>query len=123
MTRRIAGSAADLLEACKVLTSYTTDLLYRLDNQVNIADVEELQQAKDAIAKYNPVETPSTKLRNVCQQMLDTLDIGGEQARQFAEEIAMPEQVVAEDEEGLDRIGLARAHRVEQGGDVRGGEH
>jgi len=89
MTRRITGSAADLLEACKVLTSYTTDLLYRLDNQINLADVEELQQAKDAIAKYNPVETPSTKLRDVCQQMLDTLDIGGEQARQFAEEIVM----------------------------------
>ncbi|RKY12547.1 MAG: hypothetical protein DRP65_00810 [Planctomycetota bacterium] len=89
MTRRITGSAADLLEACKVLTSYTTDLLYRLDNQINLDGVEELQQAKDAIAKYNPAETPSTKLRNVCQQMLDTLDIGGEQARQFAEEIAM----------------------------------
>ena len=89
ITRRITGSAADLLEACKVLTSYTTDLLYRLDNQVNIADVEELQQAKETIAKYNPVETPCTKLRNVCQQMLDTLDIGGEQARQFAEEITM----------------------------------
>ena len=89
MTRRIAGSAADLLEACKVITSYTTDLLYRLDNQVNLDDVEELQQAKEAIAKYTPVETPSTKLRDVCQQMLDTLDIGGEQARQFAEEITM----------------------------------
>jgi len=55
MTTRIAGSAAELLEACKVLTSYTTDLLYRLDNQVNISDVEEIQQAKDAIAKYNSV--------------------------------------------------------------------
>ena len=89
MTRRITGSAADLLEACKVLTSYTTDLLYRLDNQINLADVEELQQAKDAIAKYGSAEVPCTKLRDVCQQMLDTLDIGGEQARQFAEEIAM----------------------------------
>lgn len=89
MTRRIAGSAADLLEACKVITSYTTDLLYRLDDQVNIGDIEELQQAKDAIAKYSPVEVPGTKLRVVCQQMLDTLDIGGEQAHQFAEEIAM----------------------------------
>ena len=94
ITRRITGSAADLLEACKVLTSYTTDLLYRLDNQVNLDDVEELQQAKDAIAKYNPVETHSTKLRKVCQQMLDTLDIGGEQARQFAEEIAMLKDVL-----------------------------
>ena len=43
----------ELLEACKVLTSYTTDLLYRLDNQINIADVEEIQQAKDAIARYS----------------------------------------------------------------------
>jgi len=55
MTTRITRSAADLLEACKVLTSYTMDLLYRLDNQVNIADVEELQQAKDAIAKYTNI--------------------------------------------------------------------
>ena len=52
MITSIANSAAGLLEACKVLTSYTMDLLYRLDNQVNIADVEEIQQAKDAIAKY-----------------------------------------------------------------------
>ena len=55
MTTRISRSAAELLEACKVLTSYTTDLLYRLDNQVNISDVEEIQQAKDAIAKYTSV--------------------------------------------------------------------
>jgi len=89
MTTRITGSATDLLEACKVLTSYTVDLLYRLDDQINIGDVEEIQQAKDAIAKYSPAEIPCTKLRNACQQMLDTLDIGGEQARQFAEEIAM----------------------------------
>ncbi len=52
MTTRIAGSSLQLLEACKVLTSYTTNLLYRLDNQVNISDVEEIQQAKDAIAKH-----------------------------------------------------------------------
>jgi cell fate (sporulation/competence/biofilm development) regulator YmcA (YheA/YmcA/DUF963 family) len=89
MRTKVTGSAADLLEACKVLTSYTMDLLYRLDNQINLDDVEEIQQTKEAIAKYNPVETLSTKLRNVCQQMLDTLDIGGEQARQFAEEIEM----------------------------------
>ena len=60
MTIRIAGSSADLLEACKVLTSYTMNLLYRLDDQINIGDVEELQQAKDAIAKYSPAEIPST---------------------------------------------------------------
>ena len=51
-TTKIISSSAELLEACKVLTSYTTDLLYRLDNQVSIADVEEIQQAKDAIAKH-----------------------------------------------------------------------
>ena len=34
ITTRIVGSAADLLEACKVLTSYTMDLLCRLDDQV-----------------------------------------------------------------------------------------
>ena len=57
MTTSITGSAADLLKACKVLTSYTTDLLYRLDNQVNLGDVEEIQQAKNAIAKYTSVVT------------------------------------------------------------------
>lgn len=88
-TIRITGSAVDLLEACKVITSYTTGLLYRLDDQIDLSDVEELQQAKDAIAKYHPAEVPCTKLRDACQQMLDTLDIGGEQGRQFAEEITM----------------------------------
>jgi len=55
VTTRITRSAAELLEACKVLTSYTMDLLYRLDNQVDIGDVEEIQQAKDAIAKYTHI--------------------------------------------------------------------
>lgn len=89
MIIRVTGSAADLLEACKVLTSYTTDLLYRLDDQINIGDIEEIQQARAAIAKYKPVKTPHTKLRDACRQMLDTLDIGGEQSRAFAEEIQM----------------------------------
>ena len=57
MTTGIVRSAAELLEACKVLTSYTMDLLYRVDNQVNLGDVEEIQQAKDAIAKYTKVVT------------------------------------------------------------------
>ena len=55
MTTAISRSGSDLLEACKVITSYTTDLLYRLDDQVNISDVEEIQQAKDAIAKYSRI--------------------------------------------------------------------
>jgi hypothetical protein len=52
MTTEIASSSAQLFEACNVLTSYTMDLLRRLDNQVNMDDVEEIQQAKEAIAKY-----------------------------------------------------------------------
>ena len=54
-TTGIASSAAELLEACKFLTSYTMDLLYQLDNQVNLGDIEEIQQAKDAIAKFTSV--------------------------------------------------------------------
>jgi hypothetical protein len=52
---QITNPAADLLEACKVITSYTSDLLYRLDDQVNLDDVGEIQQAKDAIAKYSRI--------------------------------------------------------------------
>ena len=53
MKTQIPGSAADLLEACKVLTSYTMDLLYRLDDQINLSDIEEIQQARDAIDRYD----------------------------------------------------------------------
>ena len=49
---RIARSAAELLEACRNITSYTMDLLYKLDNQVNLSDIEEVQQARDAIDKH-----------------------------------------------------------------------
>ena len=87
LTTRLGGSAADLLEACKVLTSYTMDLLYRLDNQVNISDIEEVEQARVAIAKYKPATTPHTQLQEVCRQILDSLDAGGELSRAFAEEI------------------------------------
>ena len=57
---------AQLLEACKIVTSYTTDLLYRLDDQVNIGDVEELQQAKDVIDRYANLATQSGKLLIGC---------------------------------------------------------
>jgi hypothetical protein len=50
MTTARMRSASELLESCKVLTSYTTDLLRLLDNQVDIGDIRELQQARDAIA-------------------------------------------------------------------------
>ena len=74
MTTQIPDSAADLLEACKVLTSYTMDLLYRLDDQVNLSDIEEIQQARDAIAKYRSAQSPNVKLREVCQMGLKFLD-------------------------------------------------
>ncbi len=89
MATRITGSAADLLEACKVLTSYTTDLLYRLDDQIDLGDVEEIQQAKITIARYSPIETNVTKLRDTCRQVLHSMDVGGEQSRAFAEEIEL----------------------------------
>ena len=66
ITTRITGSAADLLEACKVLTSYTTDLLYRLDGQVNISDIEEIQQARDAIDRYDNLATQPGKFLIEC---------------------------------------------------------
>ncbi|MCH8120843.1 MAG: hypothetical protein IIC00_14095 [Planctomycetes bacterium] len=74
MTTQIPDSATDLLEACKVLTSYTVDLLYKLDNQINLADIEEIQQAKAAIARYNSAKTPNTNIQKVCQAGLKFLD-------------------------------------------------
>jgi ribosomal protein S27AE len=86
---QVIDSAEDLLEACKGLTSFTMDLLYRLDNQVDFGDVEEIQQARAAIARYSSGNTSYTRLRNACQQVLDTLDVGGERSRAFAQEIQM----------------------------------
>jgi len=57
MTTQISGSAADLLEACKVITSYTSELLYQLNDQVDLNEIEEIQQAKEVITNYRPVET------------------------------------------------------------------
>ena len=74
MTTQIPDSAIDLLEACKVLTSYTMDLLYKLDNQINLDDVEEIQQARTAIARYNSARTPNTNSQKVCQAGLKFLD-------------------------------------------------
>ncbi len=74
MTTQIPDSAAGLLEACKVLTSYTMDLLYKLDDQINLDDIEEIQQAKAAIARYNSAKTSNTKLRNTCQAGFKFLD-------------------------------------------------
>jgi len=56
-TPKSASLESQLLEACKVLTSYTMDLLYRLDDQVNLKEVQELQQAREVIEKYTYFET------------------------------------------------------------------
>ena len=66
MTAKPSFLESQLLEACKVITSYTADLLYRLDDQVNINDVEELQQAKDVIDRYANMTTRSGKLLIKC---------------------------------------------------------
>jgi len=94
LTIRLGGSAADLLEACKVLTSYTMDLLYRLDDQVNLSDIEEIEQARVAIAKYKPAITPHTQLQETCRQILDSLNVGGESSQAFAEEIHMLKDIL-----------------------------
>ena len=76
MADRIPNSAADLLDACESLTSYTMDLLYKLDDQVDLSDIEEIQQAKAAIEKYSSIPRPNATLREVCRlglQFLDTL--------------------------------------------------
>lgn len=52
------GTTEDLVDACKTLLSYTSDLLYRLDNQVNLDEIEEIRQAKAAIAQYVPADIP-----------------------------------------------------------------
>jgi len=74
MTTQIPVSAAGLLEACKVITSYTVDLLYKLDDQINLDDIEEIQQAKAAIAGYNSTGTPNINLQKFCQTGLKFLD-------------------------------------------------
>ncbi len=73
---QIAGSVADLLDACESLISYVMDLLYKLDDQVDLSDIEEIQQARAAIEKYNSTPIPNATLREVCRlglQFLDTL--------------------------------------------------
>ena len=65
-TTKLGFLEAQLLEACKVITSYTMELLYTLDDQVNISDVEEIQQAKDVIDRYDSLVTQSDKLLIKC---------------------------------------------------------
>ena len=73
---QIASLAADLLEACESLTSYTTDLLYKLDDQVWLDDIEEIRQARGAIKRYNSTPMSTATLQEICRlglQFLDTL--------------------------------------------------
>ena len=51
-TNKMEMLVDQLSEACKSITSYTTDLLYKLDDQMDVNDVQEIRQAKDAIGKY-----------------------------------------------------------------------
>ena len=50
------------------------DLLYKLDDQIDLDDVEEIQQVKAAIARYNSAKTPNTKLRNACRAAMEFLN-------------------------------------------------
>jgi len=62
------GTPEDLLDALRTLVSYTSDLLYRLDNQVNLGEIEEIHQAKEAIAQYVPTDTPVQKGRMILKE-------------------------------------------------------
>lgn len=55
----ISSPAAELLNACKTLLSYTADFLYRMNNQVNLDEIEELRQAKAVIARYESKDDPA----------------------------------------------------------------
>ena len=57
------GTAEDLLDALKTVVSYTSELLYRMDNQVTLDEIEEIRQAKAAIAQYVPIKTSTQSQR------------------------------------------------------------
>jgi len=54
----LMGTTENLLEVCKTLISYTSDLLYHLDNQVNLEEIDPIQQAKAVLAQYESVNAP-----------------------------------------------------------------
>ncbi|HML73179.1 MAG TPA: hypothetical protein PKB02_01660 [Anaerohalosphaeraceae bacterium] len=62
------GTTEDLLDALKTLVSYTSDLVYRLDNQVNLDEIEEIRQAKAAIAQYVPADTSVQEGRMILKE-------------------------------------------------------
>ena len=61
-TAKLRFLEAQLLEACRVITSYTVDLLYKLDNQADIDDIEEIQQPRDVINRYDNMADQSGNL-------------------------------------------------------------
>ena len=94
LSKDVDGFDSDLFEACKTVTSYVTELLYKLNDQVVLSDIQEVQQAREVIEKYRPMDTSYQKLKDTCHLMLETLDVGGEQSRQFAEEIIMLKELL-----------------------------
>lgn len=62
------GTTEDLLDACKTLVSYTSDLVYRLDNQANLDEIEEIHQAKAVISQYVPADIPVQKGRMILKE-------------------------------------------------------
>ncbi len=46
------NSAAELLEAFKTLTSYVSDMFYQMNDQVDIEEIDEIRQAREAILNY-----------------------------------------------------------------------
>jgi len=61
MTTQITGSAVLLLETCKDLTSFVSELLYQMNDQVDLDEYEQIRRTKEAIDCYRPVKTPSSQ--------------------------------------------------------------
>lgn len=57
LTTQITGSAVLLLDICKNLTSFISEQLYQMNDQVDLDDYPVIRQAKEAIESYH--DTPS----------------------------------------------------------------
>lgn len=90
----VENFASDILKACCDITSYASQLLYEANDQVDLTDIKEIREATEAIEKYKDAGTVFSQLKNACDVMLETLDVGGEQSRQFANEISMLKEVL-----------------------------
>lgn len=74
MSTHITGSAVLLLEACKGLISYISEMLYQMNDQVDLDEYEVIRHAKEAIGRYHPKEPLSPQSHEVLlqEQSLDT---------------------------------------------------